>query len=733
MDKKVHFLGDNAIKSDDDDKFNFKHYAGKVQGIIQKNADNVEPLVIGIYGKWGDGKTSFLNLLENKIDLFEKEKVGNGLLKYHFNPWQYNNVDEVLFDFFGGLSQKMCLRNDEKWKKVGERISKYSRYLKSVKISASVGVTKNFGTKVTFEPSEILKVLGEDLKGEELTLNALKEKVNIALDEVQYKVIVFIDDIDRLDKNEIYTILKLIKLNANFHKFIFIVTLDAEHVAKAINKRYGSDIEDGYLFLEKIINIPIHIPKIEKEDLQLFFEDNLYQISNYLDLNERNKLEIQNISYTVETDLFNSPREIKRILNNFFISAFGFESELNLTDLFWIEYLKNKNERLYDKIKKYNRHKSSNSLFNGQSELIDFNDDVAVLVEAKKVFKIDSCGTRLNLLAKHNDFEWIINKLFPIISNKDKDNSFNENLRINSANHFDKYFSYHLENKIKNITIDKLKFAIKNNDFNQFTIELEKLFENNDLNHKSIFTLDSLVKSFQNDMFPKEERDFFYLSIVKNMPLIPEGFEDMFGINNRMRFVELIAIILNDTNIQNSNKLICLEIAKSLDIFQLCYFVRKFRIEQAPFKIELEKIIVQKADKDFNLDNPLFIIPKASVKMVMQYWKKYDSLNFDKHIKNSLTKIDRIKMLVRNFPGFWNNSKYGGLTKENYNYMKKLIDVDFVFAQIKKFDNSLILSLNVEKYAQIDESDESSLDENLEQFIYWYLKENDKKLLLLDK
>ncbi|WP_445712269.1 KAP family P-loop NTPase fold protein [Flavobacterium sp.] len=724
MDKKVHFLGDNAIKSDDDDKFNFKHYAGKVQGIIQKNADNVEPLVIGIYGKWGDGKTSFLNLLENKIDLFEKEKEGNGLLKYHFNPWQYNNVDEVLFDFFGGLSQKMCLRNDEKWKKVGERISKYSRYLKSVKISASVGVTKNFGTKVTFEPSEILKVLGEDLKGEELTLEALKEKVNIALEAVQYKVIVFIDDIDRLDKNEIYTILKLIKLNANFHKFIFIVTLDAEHVAKAINNRYGDNIEDGYLFLEKIINIPIHLPKIEKEDLQSFFENNLYQISNYLDLNERNKLEIQNISYTFETDLFNSPREIKRILNNFFISAFGFESEINLTDLFWIEYLKNKNERLYDKIKKYNRHKSSNSLFNGQSVLIDFNDDVTVVQEAKTMFKIDSCGTRVNLLAKHYDFEWIINKLFPIIANKDKDNSFNENLRINSANHFDKYFSYHLENKIKNATVDKLKFTIKNSDFDQFSIELEKLFENDVLNYKSIFTLDSLVKSYRNDLSSKVERDFLFLSIVKNIVLIPEGIEDMFGINNRIRFIELIAVIFNDTNVQDSNELICLKIAESLDVFQLCHFVRKFRIEQAPFKNELEEIIVQKAENYFNVDNPLFINPKTSVKMIMHYWKKYDTLNFEKHIETSLINIDRIKKLVRNFPGFWKDSKHGGLTKENYKYMKELINVDLVFSQIKMFDHSLIRNFNVDKYPHIDESNEYSEDENLEQFIYWYTKEN---------
>ena len=85
--------------------------------------------------------------------------------------------------------------------------------------------------------------------------------------------------------------MKLIKLNANFSNFIFIVNLDSEQVAKAIKHRYGDEVLDGKLFLEKIINIPIHLPRIEEEDLKEFFRKRLFQIKTNLGLKNSEKIE----------------------------------------------------------------------------------------------------------------------------------------------------------------------------------------------------------------------------------------------------------------------------------------------------------------------------------------------------------------------------------------------------------------------------------------------------------
>ncbi|UPQ77764.1 P-loop NTPase fold protein [Flavobacterium azooxidireducens] len=724
MSENKHFLGNNPISNFDEDLFNFKHYADKVKRIIQLNSSNNEPLTIGIYGKWGEGKTSFLNLVKYNIEHFEKNEKGKEYLVFEFNPWRYSDEDEMLFDFFDGISKRFFIEQKTKIQKVGKQIIRYSRYLKAIKISTTIGIPKTLGTSVSFEPSKIFEALGEDLAGEQITLEKLKDKVNEAINDANFKVIVFVDDLDRLDKNEIYTILKLIKLTANFDNFIFITTLDSEHVAKAIKERYGDNLEDGKLFLEKIINIPIHLPKIEEEDLQYFFEKKFNQITKYLDFKEIEKKqnEIKEIIQGFSASKFNSPREIIRVLNGFFIAAFGFEDEVNLTDLFWIEWIKVKNEDLYTRIKKYNSF-GTMAIFNGQNVIINFNDEInyGVAKNHSLINEEEINGSRKEFIDKYPDFKETLDLLFPNKKATEVDISiYDENLNINSVTHFNKYFSFHTERKIKNTTILKIKKFIAENDEFKLYEEIKELIKNSGFN--SFYTIQNLIRFYGNINSNLECRDFFYEFIIKNISIIPNSNEDMFGIDSRIRLIELIAIILNADE-KNDNEKTAINIAQYLDVEELCYFTRKFKDEKTKFKGKLEKFISDKASRKFNNENPIYIIPNNPVKMIMHYWKNNDEKGFNKHIKESLTDIERVKKLIRNFPGFWNNSFYGGLQKKNYEYMKTLIDVVFVFSKIKELDDSLIRKIDINNYDYIDDVSEYNEEENLEQFIYWFKKE----------
>ena len=120
------FLTEEAITSLDGDLFDFKSYARKIQKLIQNNSSNPAPLTIGIYGKWGSGKTSFLNLIEKEIDIFSKDPDQKGIIKYHFNPWRYSSEDELLFDFFDGLAKALQYNGNSKREKIGKGIIKLS-------------------------------------------------------------------------------------------------------------------------------------------------------------------------------------------------------------------------------------------------------------------------------------------------------------------------------------------------------------------------------------------------------------------------------------------------------------------------------------------------------------------------------------------------------------------------------------------------------------------------------
>lgn len=726
MSDQKHLLGNNPINNHDEDLFNFKHYSDKVKRIIQLNSSNNEPLTIGIYGKWGEGKTSFLNLIKYNIEHFEKDEKGKEYLVFEFNPWRYSDENEMLFDFFDGISKRFFVEQKTKIQKVGNQIIRYSRYLKAIKISTTIGIPKSLGTSVSFEPSKIFEALGEDFSGEQITLENLKDKVNDAINDANFKVIVFIDDLDRLDKNEIYTILKLIKLTANFDNFIFITTLDSEHVAKAIKERYGDNLEDGKLFLEKIINIPIHLPKIEEEDLQYFFETKFNQIIKYLDFKEIEKKqnEIKEIIQGFSISNFNSPREIIRVLNGFFIGAFGFEDEINFRDLFWIEYIKVKDENLYNKIKNYNSF-GPKAIFNGQHTIINFNDDEYLSIE--NFTGIDTNenvkGTRKLLSEKNSSFKEIIDLIFPNIIPKEVDvQTFEENLNINSVLHFNKYFSFHTERKIKNSTILKIKDSIKNNDSSKLRDNLNELFNNERANYKELYTLERVINS--SDIV--DNQIFLYNFIFDNIEIIPEYSTDIFDEDYRLRIVKFIS---NKLKNDNYNNVTIIQLAHKIETLEhLLGFLITFNKDK-PFVKDLEILFLEKFKK--NITNEIIFFKdykKTITTWIIEFWNKYDKIGLNEYIENNLSDIENIKCLIRNFSDSYNGGLFGAITKRKFQYMKNIIDVDFVFNKITQLNKSSIKAIDINEF-QFEDYEESTIDDNFNQFIYWYLYEknqNDK-------
>ncbi|MCD8414376.1 KAP family NTPase [Tenacibaculum dicentrarchi] len=687
------------------DLFNFEHYAKKVQKIIQNNSNNSEALTIGIYGKWGEGKTSFLNLINDEIDIWkDKEKGQKGILKYHFNPWRYSTEEEMLFDFFDGLSKMMFVEQETELQKISKKITEYYNYIEKIKLKGKVG----FFLK-------ILNFFAEISKKDKVTLDKIIKSINDKLKGLSYKIVVFIDDIDRLDKDEIYTILKLIKLNANFDNFVYIVALDENHVAKAIGQRYGESSEDGKLFLEKIINIPIHLPKIESADFKHFFEVKLKEVFDNLgfsDENDNEKEVFLEIIREFRVQYFKNGREIIRVLNSFFVGAFAIGEEVNLRDLFWIEYLKITDKELFLHIKNYR-----------------FN------IIPKKLIISKNLKNNFKRINNENDYphsDLIIEKLFPKYRsevNKEEllkdvkyityvDNNFN----VNHLNHFEKYFSYHIErksSKVKNKEIFQ-NIIDKNED------ELRKnLIIIRDKEYLKFYRFYNLIEYFIND--ENINHPFFYSFLFSNLDMIPETEIDSFGLSYKLKIVELIASNLDKNNVDKDH---IIQLAEKLTIRQLCYFTKN--INKAYYvRNELNRLVFEKVKEEY-IDKPTpffynLIKEHSHYKMIMSLWKENDNTSFNKYIDNQTNNFDNILKLIRNFTDFWSNSFFGDLRDTNYYYMKSIIDIDVVYQKIKEMKPELINKINIKNKMSFSISNRPSEVENVEQFIYWYKK--DKNLI----
>lgn len=686
MENKQHFLSEKEINGDNilsQDYFKYNVYAEKIKKLIQSNSNNNEPITIGIYGKWGEGKTSFSNLIKHNIEHFE-DKGKKEYFVYDFNPWRYSTEDEILFDFFDGLKKAFYVKDKNKFQLAGEYLLSYSKYLKAVKISATVGLPKILNSKIEFSPDKIFEALGEDLKEKDITIETLRKKVNEEISKINFKILIFIDDIDRLDDSEIYTLFKLVKLNANFDNFIFILNFDEEQVAKALKNKSGENFDDGKKYLEKIINIPIHLPKIEEYLLEKYFREQLAKVLKNLSLSYERQQDINSRIEFHNYD-FKNPRQIKRVLNSFFIGAFSLNDEVNLIDLFSLEYIKLTNTKLYNQLKKISPSKDKNSI----SKV--FDDE-----------KGNGFNERINDILKSES-----SKLLNILFDAKKANT---SLSIRNSDCFDRYFSYHIGNKTPNYLINNIIKSIDNENLNDG--KLEEIFQFED----SYFRILELAYSLKNN---KLKRDNFFELIIRNLHKLNSLDIDFYGLDDKNRLVERIASYLDENDTEDNNE-ISMRLAKKLDIHQLCFFIRKFK-EKQQLKKDLINILVNKSEKEFSISKPVFIEPSMTAKMIMIYWSEQKPETFNQHINSTLIDLLRIKKLIRNFPVFiLGKLTFGGLVESNFEYMSKIVDIRFVFKKIKEFDKSLIDNSN--ELSEIDDTGQYSEDDNLIQFIYWYKK-----------
>lgn len=191
------YLSDDPIASKAQDRFGRATFAARIAQTIAKREDP-SSVVIGLYGPWGDGKTSVLKMMEESLGLHQNS------IAIRFNPWHFPSEDALLRGFFAtlakGLGKEPALR-----KRAAALLGKYGGLLSVVSVAVP-GVEIN--------PGEAAKNLGEALSKD--GLDELKDEIDELLLKSGKRLVILIDDIDRLDRAETHAIFKLVKLSASF-------------------------------------------------------------------------------------------------------------------------------------------------------------------------------------------------------------------------------------------------------------------------------------------------------------------------------------------------------------------------------------------------------------------------------------------------------------------------------------------------------------------------------------
>lgn len=331
------FIYDNPTLDDD---YKRRDYANNICDKListynsshkSNSKESLPSFTVGISGDWGSGKTSFLKLMKSYLE-------NNNQICYDFSPWLCNSSNEVISEFFKMLRKKLSPYN-------GNISKTSSNYLRSL-----VQTDDHWFSKVySFFMSD------KEPSGEEY------DKLNEDIKNINKPVFIFIDDLDRLNADEMKEVFNLIRNTANFTNTFFILAYDREYVYNIIK---NNGIKKSEHYLDKFINLDIDLPMYDSYlILQIFIDlisksikqkKHCEQIIEFLK-NQNNPLLVYNgISWI--NKYFPSIRDVKRFINLFNSSLYSFEhsnsnNDINALDLFILELLKLKYRYFYNILK----------------------------------------------------------------------------------------------------------------------------------------------------------------------------------------------------------------------------------------------------------------------------------------------------------------------------------------------------------------------------------------------
>lgn len=251
------FVADEPIAGAAQDRFRRAPFATRVADTIAKRGE-ASSLVIGIFGPWGDGKTSVLQMMEERLNRYED------VIVVRFNPWHFPSEEQLLRGFFSTLADALGKKLPNFKERAGELLKNYGSLLSVASLT--------FGGMVQFKPGDAARGVGEAMSN--VSLDELKDRIERLLDESGKRMVIMVDDIDRLDRAETHSIFKLVKLSASFRHTAYVLAFDDEVVAAALGERYGAGgHQAGRAFLEKIVQVPLHLPPADEISLRMIAFD----------------------------------------------------------------------------------------------------------------------------------------------------------------------------------------------------------------------------------------------------------------------------------------------------------------------------------------------------------------------------------------------------------------------------------------------------------------------------
>jgi hypothetical protein len=246
-------------------------FADIADGVIEAlEREKLDPVALGIFGDWGSGKTSILEITEDALD------GRDGTIVVFTHPWEYDPRTDakatLIAEVLSAIEKQA--RGSAGWTDtLGDA---FTALRNRVDMSKAISLVAN--TAVTLRiPSiaDVVSVFSKEGEVSEPTLQGFREQFAETMGQLTdvKRVVVLVDDLDRCLPGTVVATLEAIKLFLSVPKMGFVIAADERLVQHAIATQYEGAARPGEMareYLEKIVQIPVRVPVLGLADIEAY-------------------------------------------------------------------------------------------------------------------------------------------------------------------------------------------------------------------------------------------------------------------------------------------------------------------------------------------------------------------------------------------------------------------------------------------------------------------------------
>ena len=314
---------DEPILGQSQDWLEIKKHA---DALVQFIKETDTPMTIGVQGEWGSGKTSLLNQIKEELSSSKE------IRQIWINSWENSLmvtpeqclikiINEIIDEILGSDAKHS---NKDKIAKIASSVFKGA---------LKVGAAATMGTKAGEELDRVMDGENENnIKKLRSTLDNLIQDITDASSNAYKKIVIYVDDLDRVEPRDAVKILELLKNIFNLRHCVFVLAIDYQVVVKGLRDKFGEQTEENEwefrAFFDKIIQLPFMMPMGQ------------YNISNYIKnllikikFIEEGDFDEDHIKTVIMNTIGGNPRSLKRLINSVsLIKLFTGDTKLIETD-----------------------------------------------------------------------------------------------------------------------------------------------------------------------------------------------------------------------------------------------------------------------------------------------------------------------------------------------------------------------------------------------------------------